>query len=1043
MMQWARKCYRPLLKPVLSSRRQVLTMPKLRTHNAKRLALTFILCGGVLGGCLASPTWGGEPAASFVSQLRNAGYYDSVIKYLDRIDKYPGVDASFKEAIPLEKAQTFIDAAVAARSIAERDGLFVSAESELKSFLSLTSHPRFSEARLQLGKLQLVRANQLMGVADPDDQARENARTSCLEAAATFEAIVKDLRSTLEGMKGQRIDPAKEPDKAAQRDQYRFEFLQAQVRSGEAKQLAAQTYREPAKDGKKLLEEALVSFTELSDKYGSYMQGATAMLYRAQVQRVLGDAKGAIDSFQRVLEQPEVEPLRPMRLQGMTGLIELRLAETPPKLDEMIAQAKPLVDGSRPNERRTPEFAAFQVALAKVYLAQSEKLIADGKQADGRRAASSNARPLLAAAAKVPGLHETEAKELLAKLGVEPVAAEAAPVVTRPKSLEEALTAARELLQENEELTRARQVLVDQVAQGGEGAEQAKTELATVDERIAESRNILIQQLRGGLSFGGAEREPLNQARQYLTYVLYQRGDFWDAAVVGQFLARSAANKPEGLRGGLMALASYQNLMRDLPKESLPSMVRQIEVLGNHLTRTWPDDPQAASAKGILIRLALDDDRWDDAKKLLLEIPAGAERASYQRLMGQLLWNQFLMLRQQNKVQESDAVLPQAADQLKAGLDGIPGELAGAEALQAALVLAKIEVRRGDANAAIQVLDHPKYGPVKAVEKLGEPSEGFLSDLYAAELQAVVGVMTTDGSDTQKLLTRATAVMDQLQGSVEGKADAGDRLVRIYIGMARDIKDQLDAADPDRKAKLIGAFRVFLDSIAKSSKDPATLQWVGQTLIQMGEASMAPEAIRAEGQAKELLASSIQTFESLRTQLGAATPATLQFQLGRAYRLSGEYKKAIDVFVEILSKTPMMLDTQIEAAKAYEQWAAVIGPQFASQAYNSALNGAKPGADGKTNLIWGWGRISKMVSGRPEFRDQFFDARYHVALARFKMGKASNNTKIMEQAISDITQVAALYPDLGGEQQRKDFDLLMKEIQKALGKNPVGLPAPA
>lgn len=1016
-------------------------MPKRKTSRIAKAAAVAAFCAAWSTATPPANCAAAEPAEAFANRLRAVGYFDTAILYLDRIDRYPGVPASFVEAIPLEKAQTHIDAAVAARSTRERDSLFIAAETELKKFLDLKSHPRFSEAQLKLGKLQLVRANQLMSAADPTDEARGNARQSCLDASATFDSIVQDLRGKLEEMRGQRIDAAKEPEKAAQRDQYRFEFLQAMIRSGEAKKLAAETYREPTKDGRPLLEQALATFVDLSEKYGAYLEGATAMLYRAQVQSTLGDSKSAIDSFQRVLEQPDVDPLRPTRLQAMTGLIEIQLAASPPQIDEAVAQGKQVLDSVRANERRTAEFAQLQVALANAYLANADKLKAEGKAADARQMISKNARPLLIAAAKVPGLHEMTARDLLAKLGVDQDETSETPVFTPPKSLDEALTAARDLLLTNEELTKSKQTLAETIDKGGPEAETAATELEAVEQQLKTGRDTLVALLRGGLAIGGGEADAANQARQYLAFTLFQRGDFWDAAAVGSFLSRSAASKPEGLRGGLMALSSLQTLMRDLPKESAGGLIRQIELLGGHLTKTWPNEPQAAAAQGILIRLALDDDSWEDARRLLAEMPEGAERAMYQRLMGQLLWNRSLMLRQQNQIAQADELLPQAATELKSGLDGIPGALSGPEALQAALVLAKIEMKRGDAKTALDVLDSDKYGPTKLVATLGEPSDGFASDLYAVELQAVVGVMTAPGSDTQQLLKRATDVMQQLQGSVKDKPDANDRLVRIYIGMARDIRDQFESADQERKTELIAAFRVFLDSIAKSSKEPATLQWAGQTLMQMGESSMGENDIRAQGQAAELMTSAITILESLRDRLGAQAPATLKFQLGRAYRLAGEYKKAIDLFEEILKGTPMMVDTQIEAAKAYQQWAEVIGPQFAAKAFESALNGARPGADGK-NLIWGWGRISKMISGRPEFRDQFFDARYQIAFCRFKMGRASNNTKVIEQAISDINQVAALYPELGGEKRRNDFDLLMKDIQRALGKKPDGLPAP-
>ncbi len=1004
-----------------------------------RISRAATILGVVAVSLLPRPAAAGEPAQEFVNQLRTAGYFDTAIQYLDRVERYPGVPQAFLDALPLEKAQTHIDAAVAARSATDRDKFFVAAEEELKKFLQQSGHPRLSEARLQLGKLQLVRARQLMSTADPSDEARASARQSYQDAATTFDTITTELREILEGMRGQRIDAAKEPEKAAQRDQYRIDYLQAQLHSGEAKQLAAETYRNPAQEGRELLEAALATFQELSEKYSDYLPGALALLSRAQVQQALGKHADALDSYQRVLEHDSVDPLRPARMQATVGLIELRLASDPPQIDEAIAQAEPILTTARPNEKSTPEYAGLQVALAKAHFAAADRAQAAGKPADARRSTSA-ARPLLTAASKIPGDHEADARELLAKLGIEKPENSGTAANIQPKSLEEALTSARELLQINEDLGRVRGALADRAGQSGPEAEQAAQELESLEQQVRDGWATLVHVLRSGLAIGDDDADRLNQARQYLAYALFQRGDYWESAAVGHFLARSAANKPEGLRGGLLAISAMQNLLRDLPPESSAGVVNQMQILGAHLVRTWPDDPQAAAAKGILIRVALDNDQWEEARKMLAEVPAGNERATYQRLMGQLLWNRSLMLRQEQKTAEAEALLAEAATELRAGLEGIPGALTGAEALQAALVLAKAELRRGDAAAALGTLDHAKYGPVTLVDRLGEPTDGFKSDLYSTELQAVVGVMTTAGSDNAALLARATKVMQKLQESVQGKPDANERLVRIFIGLARDIRDQLESATPEQKTQLISAFRVFLDSIGRSASDPATLQWTAQTLSQLGESSMGKNEVRAQGQAAELLTSAMRTFQSLREQLGDKTPASLLFQLGRVYRLSGEYKQAIDLFEEILKGSPTMLDAQIEAAKAYEQWAGAVDAKYAARAYETALNGARPGANGK-NIIWGWGRISQMVSGRPEFREQFFEARYRVALCRFLMGKASQNERVMQQAVNDITQVAALYPELGGPERRGQFDLLLKEIQKALGRKPDGLAA--
>src|SRR5690606_17535490 len=167
-----------------------------------------------------------------------------------------------------------------------------------------------------------------------------------------------------------------------------------------------------------------------------YVPGALALLGRAQVQQALGQHAAAIDSYQRLLEQDAVDPLRPARMQATVGLIELRLAADPPQIDEAIAQAKPVIDTARPNEKSAPEYAALQVALAKAYFAAADRAQSGGKAADARRS-TTEARPLLTAAIKVPGNHEADARELLAKLGIEKPENAGKAADVQPKSLEE------------------------------------------------------------------------------------------------------------------------------------------------------------------------------------------------------------------------------------------------------------------------------------------------------------------------------------------------------------------------------------------------------------------------------------------------------------------------------------------------------------------------------------------------------------------------------------------------------------------------------
>ena len=61
-------------------------------------------------------------------------------------------------------------------------------------------------------------------------------------------------------------------------------------------------------------------------------------------------------------------------------------------------------------------------------------------------------------------------------------------------------------------------------------------------------------------------------------------------------------------------------------------------------------------------------ENWDEARKLIENMPAGPERARLQRLLGQLLWNHSLQLRRDGKEDEATKILQDAAKDLRYNL---------------------------------------------------------------------------------------------------------------------------------------------------------------------------------------------------------------------------------------------------------------------------------------------------------------------------------------------------------------------------------------
>lgn len=969
----------------------------------------------------------GEPAQDFIKQLRAAKYFDTALTYLDRISEYPGVPEEFLDAIPLEKAQTYIELAISSRNGDKRNENFRLAESEIKSFLQKEGHPRLSEARLKLGKLQLVRATQLMS-GEPDEATRSEAAESYLAASKTFDEIVEDLRVKLKGMVGAKVAG---PEAKALRDRYRGEFLQAMNSAAESRRLAAGTYADPVKEGKELLEQALKAFVDLSENYGRYAQGAIATLQRGQVEEQLGNKEKALDSYLRMLEQPDADALRDAKYQAVNGIIRLGMEKSPPNYQMGIDRGTPIVEDVRPNERTASAVQDLRIALAKAYLMRSKDTEKVTKPVERKRA-EAKARELLNTASRIPSNQSEEAIALLADLGINREAPPEIPQAEQPESLRDAFESARELQAAMDQL----ESTIAALEKPDATAEQKK-QLEEVKKQLVENRLLAIQYLQRGLSLvdSTSDLELVNQSRQYLAFLLFKSKHYRDATVVGLFLARNSPGSEAGLSGGLVALNALQLLL--VEDSGNTAAAGQLELLADFMLKFWPDNSKAALAQGVIIKVALKDGKWDEAETRISAMPEGDERASFMRLLGVLLWNEYIKARSAGDETVAQEYLKRARARVAEGLSAIDGKLASLEAGKAALVLMKINLRMNNADAAASVMENKTYGPTAMIERLGNADQNFESDTYSTELQVLVQRMAASPGEADVLLKRALGVMDKLRGSVVGP-DAQKKLTAIYIRASREIRDSLEASTGAAKQSLVSAFRVFLEQIAKTTKDAATLQWVGQTLVDLGKTSMPAGTVKATGQSAELLKTAVSTFEQVKAG-GADVPLQVDFQLATAQRLLGNYSAAVKGYAEILTKKPTMLDAQVDAALAYEQWAQIVPEKYTVAAFQKALNGGKPDSKGK-NLIWGWGKVSQLTSRDPKYQDMFFNARYHVALCRYRAGKKSNSKQLMEKAKSDITKVHALYPEMGGKAHFKKFDALLKQIETDLGQSAQGLP---
>ncbi|QDV54991.1 tetratricopeptide repeat protein [Rosistilla oblonga] len=989
---------------------------------------------------------GGEPAEMYLKQLRANRYYDMALIYLDRIEKGAPASDEIRSSLQLERAQTYLEIAGSTRVPAVRDDNFLKAEAALRSFIDQQKdHPRVAEARMQLGKLLLTRAVVLLERKDIDDAQRDAARGSLDAAAQVFDQIVEDLRGKLKDMQGNKIDPS-DSAALALRERYRGEFLGANLLGGDVRERAGDTFPKDSPERVKRYDAALAKYKELAEKYSSLLPGAQAAFFIGRVQEKKGDSAAALIAYENTLRQPDVEALRPAKTEAAARAVEILMSNSPPKVKEAIALGAPWLGGLRPNERSLPEWQVLRTALAKAYVASS----ADQKPADARKT-KSTARSLLVAATKVPGPHLDEARQLLGDIGVE-VAEESAAPVEAPKSYAEALASCRELVEAAKLSALPIEVLKQEIARGGDNVDELKKQLADAQADVENRYQVASSIIQQGLSLTTGEdtQETINQGRFFLAWLESQRERYWEAAVVGEFVARRFPTDALALQCGLVALNAYQSMLQAADESRQAALMRKIEPLAVFLSEKWPEDPNSASAANLLVQISMLDKRWDDAEKYLVKLPSDSPaRAKFQNLLGQFLWNEYQQQVKEQQTEKAAATLERSMQQLEAGLQLVQREGVDNTTLLSALLLSKAKLQNDDAKAALSILENETYGPLNRLKgegALSPPGQGFVPDTYRTALQALVSQLK-DGGDGDKLLPKAKGMMSDLRTALESEPDSGKKLIGIYYSLAKDIRQQIENAKPNEKAKLIDAVKLFLVNVGQQSTDPATTHWVAQTFMEMGESAMGNTPPPATGQAKALLEAAANELQTLLDKPGDDADAVRQirFELATTSRMMGDYKQAINQFEQILKEKNSMIDAQVQAALSYQQWALSPGfnPKYVKNALNSAMSGARPDAARK-NTIWGWGKLAKLAQGKPAFEATFFDARYRIAECMYLTGQrspeASDKAKYAERAEKVILGTLQLYPELGGPEDVQRNDQLIRQAQKAQAKPVTGLP---
>ncbi len=439
--------------------------------------------------------------------------------------------AEFKAQIPYEEGITSIAAAVAERDADQKSRHLNVAHEKLDEFIKGDGDPSLkADAESQLGNVLVERAKMLLQRAGSPRYVSqkaaltEEARGLFAEAEKVFTSAEQKFADYLK-----QLPKPGEKGGSAQSEvrlEARTDLRRARLFAAQALYESSKAWPADSAEHKKLLESAATKFGDLHEKYRTQLLGLLAATSQGHCYLDLGDTKRALGAFTEILAQPdEPEELRRLKahalhlaLQAWTSDAEKNYETAAQKGTEFLSK------GGRGAETRSGEWLAIRFFTAVALKKHAESL--DKKDDAQKKQELRDARKQAKEAASLPGEYQDQAKELFQELAGSADADEKPPA-----TFAEAFERGRESLD-------TMQAKLAQIKAAPSLNDQAN--IPTYEKESHEAGDSAREEFRLALDLRdrGTPLEEVNNARYYLCYLAYQEGDYFDAAVLGAFLAK-------------------------------------------------------------------------------------------------------------------------------------------------------------------------------------------------------------------------------------------------------------------------------------------------------------------------------------------------------------------------------------------------------------------------------------------------------------------------------------------------------------------------
>ena len=1004
-------------------------------------AVCFLLIALTSFAAIATPLHA-DLADDFLAALRERGWHDTALESLDAAAEDPLATPAFLEKLGYERATTQVALAKQVAGEKQRQARLAEAAASFERFAAdQPNSPLQLQALATAGNLFTDLA------ASPTNQTEKLPKSARRQREAlhiTARDFLSQAKKPLQTLLTACEAKIKSLPKAAQRQKSRGTHASRQQLEGklaEARFLLAKidfeksrTYAAGSKAHQKSLKTASAAFAKLYKDYEDKLVGFYGRLYQGRSYQASGDLEEALKCYRDIVDQPPIpnQDFRRLVARATRYRAECHLAGD--DLEKAIKECRECLDQSRGAELSEPDWLAVSYQLATAYESQAD--FASGKQASRSR---SEARKIFRQIAKHPGEFQRQAKARMVSgrtTGEKPIVV---------KNFDEAFSAGKDALEEMNSSKLAARL----AKENNPAAVESLSEQAEANQAAAKQYFLQASQLANDKT----DPEQLVAARYYLCWLYWEEGRLHEAAEIGQELAKRYPENRYAPGAAKLALAAYERLYNTAKQAGKPieAEAQHLAEMAELLATRWPASPEAEAGLNLLINLALSGNRLAEAEKMLERLPQ-ASRAAAELRLGGAIWNRYLRLGANGLVgPDSLAVKKKAGQLLARGFESLTAKpqatTAGATGV---LYYAQFLLADGDAEKAIAALEHSSVGPLSLIEKNSPATRraAFVQETYKVALRAYVSVEPPQRDEAQ-------AMMTALESAIGSGGNAQQKLIGIYVSLGVQLQQQISSLTADGQTdKARAVAESFEDLLARITKragaadDWKIQSWIAQTNLQLGQGLSGKDAARYYNQAEETYRSLLG--KAAKDPTFAPSPLLVlatQKRLADCLQAQDDYVEAFKQYTSILQAKPNMLELQLAAATALQQWG-TEGKD--AKRLEESIRGAMPQAN-KKNLVWGWLRLAaiadqakrkaeKRAAGKPDttgkvakYQNLFFEARYHAAQARYaaaKLATGAARKKQLATARQSLATMKRLYPDLGGPQWQGAYLQLLKQMEQ-------------